>query len=93
MLNVQGSTLAHSAANVPITQQQNLALDSAWHDHLVNTLTLTGAHFLIVQSAVHAHHAANVDMRGIVVLNNALAVYLGGVAATRIYCGSAQVWP
>jgi len=93
-LVVAASLHAVTSTNVGLTQDQFLAIDSAQHGHTATSnLILTGVAFLLVQATSHLITSPEVDMRGIVVLNQALAVYLGGTPVSRIYCGSALVWP
>ena len=93
-LNIAAGVHVVLSTNVALTQQHILAIDSAEHATTSDQdLILTGVAFLLVQAAAHVIRSSNVDMRGIVVLNNALAVMLGGTPVSKIYCGTAQVWP
>ena len=92
-LVVAAAVHVHSVSNVALTQQHVLAIDSAEHAHsATDQIVLTGVAFLAVQAAYHLLTSDEVDMRGLVILNNALAVYLDGIPASRVYAGSALVW-
>ena len=89
VLVVPGSVHAHTAQQPSLVYV--LAVDSAQHAHVVANVALVVN--LPVQAALHAHAATSVDLSGGVVLNTALALYLGGIVVAKVYCGSVQVWP
>ena len=84
---------AHSVGHLTLTQEHNLGVYSAIHDHFVDELLIEQIVWLIADAAYHAMEGEEVNLAGIIVLNKALAVYLGGTPVQRVYAGSAQVWP
>jgi hypothetical protein len=85
----QSAVHAHTAEQPALVYV--LAIDSAQHTHVAANVALVIN--LAVQSALHAHTATTPNFSGSVVLNAALAVYLGNTAAVKVYAGSVLVWP
>ena len=73
----------------------DLEVASATHASSATNVALTQDHNIAVANAVHAQTATDTELVivGIVILNNALAVYLNGTPVSRIYVGATQVWP
>jgi hypothetical protein len=94
VLAIDSAQHGHVATTLDLVQTVLLVVASAVHAHAAEDVGISTVGILNVQSAAHAHTADTLAMAlGVVVLNDALAVYLGITEVQRVYVGSTQVWP
>ena len=94
VLAIDSAQHGHTVTTLDLVQTFLLAVASAVHAHAAENVGISTVGILNVQSAAHAHTADTLAMAlGVVVLNDALAVYLGITEVQRVYVGSTQVWP